>query len=134
VIAIPTPTCAGKIGVVLRMKESSWKRSSDLPGPESWASGGNVGRQALTGVHAGRVSSRESDAPWHVAREFWSADALGVRGRLHSRATFARRREAPRGQRPRTRMDAPRTGAGRSRELTALEGAARIGKSKDTRR
>jgi hypothetical protein len=47
--------CAGKTGVVLRMKESNWKGGSDPPGPESWASGGNVGGQALTGVHAGRA-------------------------------------------------------------------------------
>ena len=116
------------------MKESNWKGVAIHPGPESWTGGGNPDGQALTGGGAGRVSSREMHAPWPAARDFGSADALGERGRQHSRRRF---REATRDS---TRSETPhtyrRTAYG-NREIprpAASQDAARIGKSKDARR
>jgi hypothetical protein len=116
------------------MKESNWKGVATHPGPESWGDGGNVGVQALTGGRAGRVSSREIHAPWPAARDFWSADALGERGRPHLGRRF---REATGDS---TRSETPHT-YGRTaygnREIprpAASRDAARIGKSKDARR
>src|SRR3954470_8407628 len=113
------------------MKESNWKGIATHPGPESWGPGGNDGVQALTGEGAGRASSREMHAPWPAARDFWSADALGERGRPHSRRRY---REATRDS---TRSETPYTyrhTAHGNREIprpAASQDAARIGKSKD---
>lgn len=116
------------------MKESDWKGLAIHPGPESWAAGGNPDGQALTGEGAGRVLSRENDAPWPVARDFRSADAVEFDGRPHPRRRF---REATRDSaRSETPYTYRRTAHG-NREiprLTAPQGAARIGKSKDERR
>jgi hypothetical protein len=96
--------------------------------PESCASLlGNHGREALTGVRAGRVLSRE--------RILWGADPVGERGRPHR---LYRHREAHPGP---ARSKTPCMHGGTlhgNREVPCLpvrDGEAGcIGKSKDVRR
>ena len=77
-------------------------------GPESCAGGGNVMGEALTGVHAGRVLSRER-IHGSGRRRCWL-------GRKTISVTSLRRdvSRAPRGRRPRARMETPRMRTGRS--------------------
>ena len=77
-------------------------------GPESCAGGGNVMGEALTGVHAGRVLSRE--------RIHGSGRRRCRLGRKTKSVTSLRRdvSRAPRGRRPQARMETPRTRTGRS--------------------
>lgn len=86
-------------------------------------------RPSVDRERMGRVLSREIDAPWHVARDLWGADALEVRGRPHSGCRF---REAARDlTRSKTLCTYGRTAHG-NREIprpAASQDAARIGKS-----
>ena len=59
------------------MKESYGEGLASHTGPESCAGTGNRDREALTGVRAGQVSSRESNFDW-------GANAVGESGRQHS--------------------------------------------------
>lgn len=116
------------------MKESDWKGLATHSGPESWVFVGDDEGQALTGERAGRVLSREIHAPWHVARDFRGADALGERGRQHSHCRF--REAAGDLARSETPSTYGRTAHG-NREIPrpiASREAVRIGKSKDVRR
>ena len=106
------------------MKESYGEGVASHTGPESCA----AVREALTGVRAGRVFSRERT----LLRD---ADAVEEGGRPHPRRRY---RETPRSP---ARSETLRMLGGTSREnrespwLPVADGAAgRIGKSKDTRR
>ena len=110
------------------MKESYVEGLATHGGPESCAVAREGGGEALTGVRAGRVSSRER-------RLLRGADAVGGRGRPHSGRRY---REAPRDP---ARSQTPGTYGNTlrgSRETPAspvADGAAgRVGKSKDVRR
>jgi hypothetical protein len=117
------------------MKESYGEGVATRTGPESCAGGGDPTGEALTGVRAGRVSSREIHAPWREPRVLRGADAVEVGGRPHS---ARRQREA---RRDPARSETPSMYGNTShgnREIprpSAAEGVAdRIGKSKDVRR
>ncbi len=106
------------------MQESYGEGLATHTGPESCA----AVREALTGVRAGRVFSRERT----ILRD---ADAVGVGGRPHP---GRRHRETPRSP---ARSETPCMFGHTSREnrespwSPAADGAAgRIGKSKDVRR
>ena len=74
------------------MKESYGEGVAIRTGPESCAVGREPVGEALTGVRAGRVSSREKHAPWRQPRELRGADAVEGGGRPYPRR---RQREAP---------------------------------------
>lgn len=114
------------------MKESYVEGLATHGGPESCAGAGNCVSEALTGVRAGRVLSREIHAPSRERRVVWGADAVEVGGRPHlerrHREAFwdPARSETPsmRGNTSHGNREIPRS--------SAAEGAAdRIGKSKD---
>ena len=110
------------------MKESYGEGIASHTGPESCGVAREGGAEALTGVRAGRVLSRENE----ILRD---ADALGVSGRPHQAHRYRQRRLGPaRSQTPSTYGN---TAIG-NREILRLcqeDGAwRRIGKSKDTRR
>ena len=105
------------------MKESYGEGLAAHTGPESCA----AVREALTGVRAGRVCSRESSLR--------DADAVGGSGRPHS---WRRKRETPRSP---ARSETPSMYGHTLREnreslwSPMTDGVrGRIGKSKDTRR
>ena len=110
------------------MKESYVEGLAAHSGPESCVVARKGRGEALTGVRAGRVLSRES-------KSLRGADAVRRRGRLHPRH---RRCEMPRNP---ARSQTPRMHGNTSREnreshgLSAVDGMAeRVGKSKDPRR
>ena len=110
------------------MKESYVEGLATHDGPESCADVREGEGEALTGVRAGRVSSREST----VLR---GADAVGGGGRQHPRRRY---RKAPRNPaRSETLSTYGNTSHG-NREIpsfpTADGAAGRVGKSKDVRR
>ena len=89
------------------MKESYGEGLASRSGPESCVIAREGGDEALTGEDAGRVSSREitfSGAPT------LSCCAEGTTDRREMASAC----EAPRGLRPRARMDAPHAERGRS--------------------
>ena len=98
------------------MKELYNEGIANHIGPESCAGGGNVMGEALTGVHAGWVLSRERfNGPGR--RRCWQ-------GRKTISATSLRRdvSRAPRGRRPHARKEAFRTRTGRSHEPALGDG------------
>src|SRR5574341_1432336 len=106
------------------MRESYGEGLAAHTGPESCA----AVREALTGVRAGRVFSRENG----LLRD---ADAVEVGGRPHPRRRYRKTSRSP------ARSETPSMPGHTSREnrespwSPAADGAAgRIGKSKDTRR
>ena|SRR5437870_5791693 len=110
------------------MKESYGEGLATHTGPESCGVARKGGVEALTGVRAGRVLSRER----HIHRD---ADAVGGRGRLHLGHRYREVLGDP------ARSETPCTYGSTSREnrevpcLPVADGAAgRIGKSKDVRR
>jgi hypothetical protein len=117
------------------MKESNSKGVANRTGPESCRGGGNSAREALTGVRAGWVSSREIHAPMRKHRVLRGADAVETGGRQHR---VCRQREAHRDP---ARSETPGTHGINShgnREVlvsSAVEGIAdRIEKPKGERR
>ena len=117
------------------MKESYGEGVATHTSPESCAGGGNSVGEALTGVRAGRVLSREIHAPGRKPRVLRGADAVEVSGRPHRPRRQRETRQDP------ARSEAPSTQGSAShgnREILrppAAEGAAgRAGKSKDVRR
>ena len=106
------------------MKESHGEGLASRTGPETCA----AVREALTGVRAGRVFSRES-------RFLRDADAVGVSGRPHQAHRYRERRLGP--ARSETPCTYGNTSLG-SREIPCsptTDGAAgRVEKSKDVRR
>ena len=110
------------------MKESYVEGVATLDGPESCAVAREGGCEALTGVRAGRVLSRERNS-------LRGADAVEVGGRQHPERRY---REALRDP---ARSETPSTYGNTShgsREIPsppAVDGTAgRVGKSKDVRR
>jgi hypothetical protein len=114
------------------MKKSYVEGLATHDGPESCADGGNLVGEALTGVRAGRVLSREIHAPPRKRRVIRGADAVEEGGRPHpTRQQREARRDPARSETP---CMYGYTSHG-NREIprpSAAEGAAdRIGKSKD---
>ena len=110
------------------MRESYGEGVATHTGPESCGAACKGGVEALTGVRAGRVLSRERTS-------LRDADAVGESGRLHP---VHRYREVLQGP---ARSETPCTYGNTSRGnreipcLPAADGAAgRVGKSKDVRR
>jgi hypothetical protein len=106
------------------MKESHGEGLAAHTGPESCA----AVREALTGVRAGRVCSRES-------RSLRDADAVEEGGRPHPARRHRQTRWSP------ARSETPWMSGDTSRENRESLGspagdgpAGRVGKSKDTRR
>src|SRR6266480_100374 len=107
------------------MKVSYGEGVATPTGPESCGAARKGGVEALTGVRAGRVSSRE--------RTFLrGADAVRRSGRPHPAHRYREmRRDPARSQTPCTYGNTSRG----SREIPCLPRAAgRVGKSKDIRR
>ena len=110
------------------MQESYGEGLATHTGPESCVAAREGGREALTGVRAGRVFSRERQ----LLRD---ADAVEEGGRLHPARRHRKTLRSP------ARSETPRMFGHTSREnrespwSPVADGAAgRIGKSKDTRR
>src|SRR5271169_2456780 len=110
------------------MKESHVERLATHNGPESCAVFRKGSGEALTGVRAGRVLSRERD----ILRD---ADAVGGRGRQNRTHRYREMRSG------RARSETPCTYGNTSHENREVlcspvaDGAAgRVGKSKDVRR
>ena len=122
-------SCAGKTGEVSRMEKSYGEGVAIRTGPESCAVVCEGGGEALTGVRAGRVLSREKE---RIGR---GADALRVSGRPHLTCRY---REAS--QDPARSIDPVHARKHLAREpgdpASACGGeyAGRIGKSEDPRR
>jgi RNA-directed DNA polymerase len=110
------------------MKESYVEGLAAHDGPESCVAVRKSRSEALTGVRAGRVLSRERDS-------LRGADAVGGCGRPHSAHRYREMRRDP------ARSETPCMYGNTSRENREIpcppvaDGAAgRVGKSKDTRR
>ena len=110
------------------MKESYVEGLASHSGPESCVVAREGTGEALTGVRAGRVLSRERNS-------LRGADAVGEGGRPHSVHRYRKMRRDP------ARSETLCTYGNTSREnreipcSPAADGAAgRVGKSKDTRR
>ena len=111
------------------MKESYVEGLATHGGPESCAAFRKESHEALTGVRAGRVFSRESEG---LLRD---ADAVEVSGRHHQPHRYREMRPGP------ARSETPCTQGNTSHEnreilcSPAADGAVdRVGKSKDKRR
>ena len=65
------------------MKESYVESSANYCGPESCVHVRKDVGEALTGVRAGRVLSREIHAPWRELRVVWGAEAVEISRRQH---------------------------------------------------
>src|ERR1700720_3262328 len=110
------------------MKESYVEGLATHDGPESCGVSCKGGAEALTGVSAGRVLSRERS-------KVRDADAVGMSGRHHRAHRYREMRLGPaRSQTPCTYGNTPHE----NREILgspAADGAAgRVGKSKDVHR
>ena len=110
------------------MKESYVEGLAAHGGPESCVAVRKDRGEALTGVRAGRVLSRERNS-------LRDADAVGEGGRPHSAHRYREMRRGP------ARSETPSMYGNTSRENREIpcppvaDGAAgRVGKSKDTRR
>jgi len=110
------------------MKESYVEGLAAHSGPESCVAAREGRGEALTGVRAGRVLSRERQS-------LRGADAVGEGGRPHSAHRYREMRRGP------ARSETPSMCGNTSRENREIpcspvaDGAAgRVGKSKDTRR
>ena len=110
------------------MKESYGEGVATHAGPESCGVACEGGVEALTGVRAGRVLSRERNS-------LRGADAVEEGGRPHPARRYRETRRSP------ARSETPSTYGNTSREnreipwSPAVDGAAgRIAKSKDVRR
>ena len=110
------------------MKESYGEGPATHTGPESCGVVRKGGVEALTGVRAGRVFSRERAS-------LRAADAVGESGRPHRTHRHREMRSDP------ARSETPCTHGNTSHENrevlcspTADGAAGRVGKSKDTRR
>ena len=103
--------------------------------PESCAIARKGEGEALTGVRAGWVLSREIDAP---SRERWAlrdADAVEISGRQHPRRRSGETPRNPaRSETPRMYGNTLRGNREIPRPSAVVAVADRIGKSKDTRR
>ena len=120
------------------MKESYVEGLASYGGPESCVHIRKGVGEALTGVRAGRVSSRVIHAPRRELRVVRGAEAVGACRRPHRCCRFGEAAPDPaRSETPRTRghishgnREVPRPAAARRETLAA----ARIVKPKGTRR
>ena len=117
------------------MKESYGEGVATHTSPESCVVAGNRGHEALTGVRAGRVLSREIHAPARERRVLRGADAVEKGGRPHP---THREREV---RRDPARSETPSTHGNTSRGNREIPGpseasgaADRVGKLKGERR
>src|SRR5947208_1955251 len=117
------------------MKESYVEGLATHSGPESCGGVREDVVEALTGVRAGRVWSRETKHPARERRELRGADAVGEAGRHHPSRRYRETRRSP------ARSKTPCMYGNTSREnreipcSSAADGAAgRVEKSKDVRR
>ena len=86
------------------MKESYVEGLASYGGPESCVHIREGVGEALTGVRAGRVSSREIHAPWRELREVRGAEVLETDRRPHRCSRFGEAVSDPaRSETPRTR-------------------------------
>ena len=115
------------------MKESYVEGLAAHSGPESCVAARKGRGEALTGVRAGRVLSRESNLC--LRADLRGADAVGEGGRPHWAHRYREMRRAP------ARSETPSMYGNTSRENREIpcppvaDGVAgRVGKSKDTRR
>lgn len=117
------------------MKESYGEGLAIHTDPESCVIARKGEGEALTGARAGRVLSRDINAP---LREQWAlrdADAVEISGRQHPRRRFGKTPRNPaRSQTPRMYGNTLRGNREVPRPSAAVAQADRIGKSKDTRR
>ena len=117
------------------MKESYDEGEATRIGPESCVVGSDPGGEALTGVRAGPVWSREIHAPGVIPRVLRGADAVEISGRPHRVRRHRKARLDP--ARSETRCMYGNLSHG-NREIPRLSGVKgspdRIGKSKDVRR
>jgi len=117
------------------MKESYDEGLATHIDPESCGGIREGAVEALTGVRAGQVLSREMDPPLHKWRELRGADAVGKSGRHHSAHRYREMRRSP--ARSETLCMLGNTSR-ENREVPcspAADGAAgRVEKSKDVRR
>ena len=125
----PGCPCAGKTGEVVRMEFSYGEGVANHTGPASCAVVRKGGGEALTGVDAGRVLSREN------CGSLRGADAVDTGGRLHRARRHRETRTDP------ARSETPSTHGNTSHgsreipRLPAARGAAgRTGKSEDASR
>ena len=117
------------------MKESYGEGLATHTGPESCVVGREAGGEALTGVRAGRVLSRESNAPSHKRRPLRGADAVELSGRPHlGRRERETLRDPARSETPSMYGSTLRGNREISRLSAACGGADRTGKSEDVRR
>jgi hypothetical protein len=120
------------------MKESYVEGLASYGGPESCVCTRKGAGEALTGVRAGRVLSREINAPWRKLRDDRGAEALGIRRRPHWCCRIGEAASDPaRSETPRTRgntllgnREVPRPTASR----WEASGAVRIVKPEGARR
>jgi hypothetical protein len=111
------------------MEESYGEGVATHTGPESCAVDREVGGEALTGVRAGRVLSRESFG------QLRGADVVVTGGRPHRSHRFREMREDPaRSETPSTHGSTSHGNREIPRPPAARGAAGRIGKSKDARR
>jgi len=115
------------------MKESYVEGLATHDGPESCAVGGNTVGEALTGVRAGRVLSREIDAP--LRRVLRGADAVERGGRPHpTHREREVRRDPARSETPSTHGNTSHGNREIPRSSAARGASDRVGKSKDDSR
>jgi hypothetical protein len=116
------------------MQESYVEGLATHSGPESCVVARKGKGEALTGVRAGRVLSRATNAPLRKQRAHRGADVVGRDGRPYLRRRSGKTPRDParsetlcmRGNTPHGNREVPR--------LSAPARADRIGKSKDERR
>ena len=114
------------------MKESYVEGLASYGGPESCVHIRKGVGEALTGVRAGRVSSREIHAPRRELRVVRGAEAVEISRRQHRGCRHGKAVLDP--ARSETLCTYGNTSRG-SREIPCLPGVSgRVGKSKDVRR
>jgi len=111
------------------MKESHAERLATHSGPESCEVARKGSVEALTGVRAGRVLSRESEG---ILRD---ADAVEISARHHRAHRYREMRQGPaRSQTPCTYGNTSHENREALGSPAAAGAAGRVGKSKDVRR
>ncbi len=117
------------------MKESYGEGLATHTGPKSCVTARKGEDEALTGVCAGRVLSREIHAPSRERRVLRGADAVEISGRPHPRRRYGETPRNPaRSETPSMYGNTLRGNREVPRPSGAAEAADRIGKSKDARR
>ena len=117
------------------MKVSYGEGLATHAGPESCVRVREDEGEALAGVRAGWVSSREIHAPLRKQWALWGADAVEVSGRPHPRRRSGKApRDPARSETPRMYGSTLHGNREIPRPSAAELAAERIGKSKDTRR